>query len=188
MKKLRVHLNNSTCIYNMWQLTGILYVHVIVAIAKKGDRVDTYVNKWLKMDAFRATYGHSISSIKNEDYWKKSIEINSIPPKIKKPIGCPIKRRRPDLVKDRPESTKVKKTFRVTCEKCGKPGHNSKTCKGALKIGTNAEDKVKEKSKKKLSNNSVSVSAETMTAATSGTTFKLFKFILTPGLNVSKKK
>ncbi|KAL4380901.1 hypothetical protein AHAS_Ahas04G0079800 [Arachis hypogaea] len=94
MKKLGVHLGNNTCTCNMWQLTGIPCVHAMAAIAKRGDRPDTYVHKWLKMDAFRATYGHSISPVNSEEYWEKSGEISSIPPKIKRPIGRPVKRRR----------------------------------------------------------------------------------------------
>ncbi|RYR30825.1 hypothetical protein Ahy_B01g055596 [Arachis hypogaea] len=223
---------------------GIPCVHAMAAIAKRGDRADTYVYKWLKMDAFRATYGHSISPVNSEEYWEKSGEISSIPPKIKRPIGRPVKRRRPDPVEDGPEGTKAKKTFRVTCEKCGDTGHNAKTCKGAPKAGTNPKGKVKGKSRKKstttqeevqldMCDNMLriqvtqpetptnatipdvgmngrqtqpqqpfrrpkqtiirpkrqkSVSVETMTAASSGTTFRMFKFIPTPGLNLSKKK
>ncbi|XP_057719130.1 uncharacterized protein LOC130933515 [Arachis stenosperma] len=255
MKKLGVHLGNSTCTCNMWQLTGISCVHAMAAIAKRGDRADTYVHKWLKMDAFRATYGHSISPVYSEEYWEKSGEISSIPPKIKRPIGRPVKRRKRDPVEDGAEGNKAKRTFRVTCGKCGETGHNAKTCKGAPKAGTNPKGKVKEKSKEKSTvtqeevqvsqsapvtepdmcdnmlriqpeaptNHTLpdigmnvnaatgiqnqpqqpsrrpkqtiirpkrqeSVSVETMAAASSGTTSKIFKFIPTPGLNQSKKK
>ncbi|XP_025692404.1 uncharacterized protein [Arachis hypogaea] len=129
--------------------TGIPCVHAMAAIAKRGDRPDTYVHKWLKMDAFRATYGHSISPVNSEEYWENSGEISSIPPKIKRPIGRPVKRRRRDPVEDRAEGNKAKKTFRVTCGKCGETGHNAKTCKGASKDGTNPKGKVKGKSKEK---------------------------------------
>ncbi|XP_057730270.1 uncharacterized protein LOC130945577 [Arachis stenosperma] len=98
LKKLGMHLGNSTC---------IPCVHAMVAIAKRGDRADTYVHKWLKMDAFRATYGHSISPVNSEEYWEKSGKISSIPPKIKRPIGHPVKRRRLNPVEDGPEDTKV---------------------------------------------------------------------------------
>ncbi|XP_029143991.1 uncharacterized protein [Arachis hypogaea] len=134
-KKLGVHL-------------GISCVHAMAAIAKRGDRADTYVHKWLKMDAFRATYGHSISPVNSKEYWEKSGEISSIPPKIKRPIGRPVKRRRRDPVEDRTEGNKAKKTFQVTCGKCGETGHNAKTCKEAPKAGTNPKGKVKGKSKK----------------------------------------
>ncbi|RYR57418.1 hypothetical protein Ahy_A05g023154 [Arachis hypogaea] len=110
----------------------------------KGDKSGTYMHTWLKMDAFKETYGHSISSEKSE-------KISSSPSKIKKPIGRLVKTRRLDLVEDGPEGTKVKKTFRVTCEKCGESSHTAKTCKGAPKAGTNAKGKVKGKSNEKSS-------------------------------------
>ncbi|RYR27571.1 hypothetical protein Ahy_B01g051587 [Arachis hypogaea] len=194
---------------------GISCVHAMAAIAKRGDRADTF-----------------------------SGEISSIPPKIKRPIGHPVKRRRPDPVEDRPEGTKAKKTFRVTCKKCGDTGHNAKTCKGAPKAGTNPKGKVKGKSREKSTTTQEevqvsqsapvtqpeaptnatipdvgmnvnaatgrqtqpqqpfrrpkqtiirpkrqkSVSVETMATASSGTTSRMFKFIPMPGLNLSKKK
>ncbi|RYQ97740.1 hypothetical protein Ahy_B08g093822 [Arachis hypogaea] len=100
-------------------------VHAIAAIGRRGDRPEGYVHQWLKMDVFRAIYAHSISPI----------NISSVPPKIKRPIGRPVKRRRPDAVEDGPDGTKAKKTFRVTYSKCGEIGHNSKTCKGAPQQG-----------------------------------------------------
>ncbi|RYR34462.1 hypothetical protein Ahy_A10g049374 [Arachis hypogaea] len=121
----------------------------MAAIAKRGDRADTYVRKWLKMDAFRATYGHSIRPVNSEEYWEKSGEISSTHPKIKRRIRHPVKRRRPDPAEDGPEGTKAKKTFRVTCGKCGETGHNAKTCKEAPKAGINPKGKVKGKSKEK---------------------------------------
>ncbi|MED6205303.1 hypothetical protein PIB30_016488 [Stylosanthes scabra] len=48
------------------------------------------------------------------------------------PIGRPkLHNRRKDLVEDLVEGGKLKKSFRVTCAKCGEKGHNYKTCKGA---------------------------------------------------------
>ncbi|XP_016191556.1 uncharacterized protein LOC107632386 [Arachis ipaensis] len=145
MKKVGVDLGNSTCSCNMWQLTGIPCVHAMAAIGKRGDRPEGYVHQWLKMDAFRATYAHSISPVNSEEYWDKSGVVSSIPPKIKRPIGRPVKRRRPDAVEDGPDGTKAKKTFRVTCSKCGDIGHNSKTCKGAPQQGSSSKAKGKKK-------------------------------------------
>ncbi|RYR59261.1 hypothetical protein Ahy_A05g025111 [Arachis hypogaea] len=60
--------------------------------------------------------------------------MNPIPPKLKRPIGRPVKRRRKDpyeLEASRTNVTKVKKIFKVTCCKCEETDHNYKTCKGA---------------------------------------------------------
>ncbi|XP_072060522.1 uncharacterized protein [Arachis hypogaea] len=145
MKKVGVDIGNSTCSCNMWQLTGIPCVHAMAAIGRRGDRPEGYVHQWLKMDAFRATYAHSISPVNSEEYWDKSGVVSSIPLKIKRPIGRPVKRRRPDVVEDSPDGTKTKKTFRVTCSKCGDIGHNAKTCKGAPQQGSSSKAKGKKK-------------------------------------------
>ncbi|RYR79072.1 hypothetical protein Ahy_A01g003940 [Arachis hypogaea] len=53
-------------------------------------------------------------------------------PKIR-PVGRPIKRRRKESSEtevSRTDGNKVKKTFRVTCSKCGEVCHNYMTCKG----------------------------------------------------------
>ncbi|XP_020973267.1 uncharacterized protein LOC110269800 [Arachis ipaensis] len=59
--------------------------------------------------------------------------MNPIPPKLKRPVGRPVKRRRKEpfeIEASRTNGTKVKKIFRVTYSKCGETGHNYKTCKG----------------------------------------------------------
>ncbi|MED6213691.1 hypothetical protein PIB30_095747 [Stylosanthes scabra] len=51
---------------------------------------------------------------------------------IIRPIGRPkVHARKRDPVEVLIEGDKLKKTFRVTCSKCGEKGHNYKTCKGA---------------------------------------------------------
>ncbi|RYR36055.1 hypothetical protein Ahy_A10g051109 [Arachis hypogaea] len=197
------------------RLLSIPCVHAMAAIGRRGDRPEGYVHQWLKMDAFRATYAHSISPVNSEEYWDKSGVVSSIPLKIKRPIGRPVKRRRPDVVEDSPDGTKTKKTFRVTCSKCGDIGHNAKTCKGAPQQGSSSKAKGKKKQVQPQHEMVVSQSAPLsqaqqpfrrpkqtirrpqvqgsldadMTAATtSPAASEMFKFIPTPGLNQSKKK
>ncbi|RYR40283.1 hypothetical protein Ahy_A09g046007 [Arachis hypogaea] len=200
---------------NRPETLGIPCVHAMTAIGRRGDRPEGYVHQWLKIDAFRATYAHSISPVNSEEYWDKSGVVSSIPPKIKRPIGCPVKRRRPDAVEDGPDGTKTRKTFRVTCSKCGDIGHNAKTCKGAPQQGSSSKAKGKKKHVQPQHEMAVSqsaplsqvqqpfrrpkqtirrpqvqgsVGADTTAATTSPAAFGMFKFIPTPGLNQSKKK
>ncbi|XP_016186019.1 uncharacterized protein LOC107627713 [Arachis ipaensis] len=131
LKKVGVHLGRHTCSCNLWQLTGIPCVHALTAIQKRCDRPEPYVHPWLKMDAFRATYEHVIRPVNSEEYWKKTGLLAPEPPTIKRPPGRPTKKKRkPDPVEDSPDTTKGRRTFMVTCQKCGQTGHNAKTCKG----------------------------------------------------------
>ncbi|RYR71111.1 hypothetical protein Ahy_A02g005404 [Arachis hypogaea] len=112
---------------------GLPCVHALAAIARRGDRPETYVHPLLKIRAVLATYQHCIQPVNSEEYWEKTIYMNPIPPKLKRPVGRPVKRRRKEpfeIEASRTNGTKVKKTFRVTCSKCGETGHNYKTCKG----------------------------------------------------------
>ncbi|XP_025635798.1 uncharacterized protein [Arachis hypogaea] len=130
-KKVGVHLGRHTCSCNLWQLTGIPCVHVLTAIQKRCNRPEPYVHPWLKMDAFRATYEHVIRPINSEKYWKKIGLLAPEPSTIKKPPGRPTKKKRkPDPVEDARDATKERRTFMVTCQKCGQSDHNAKTCNG----------------------------------------------------------
>ncbi|MED6178630.1 hypothetical protein PIB30_109417, partial [Stylosanthes scabra] len=67
-----------------------------------------------------------------EAYWTTTAYIKTEPPVIKRPIGRPkVHSRKRDLVEVLIEGDKLKKSFKVTCSKCGEKGHNYKTCKGA---------------------------------------------------------
>ncbi|RYR15462.1 hypothetical protein Ahy_B04g072201 [Arachis hypogaea] len=105
---------------------GLPCVHALAAKARRGDRPETYVHPLLKIGAAIATYQHCIQP-------KKTNYLKPILPKLKRPVGRPVKRRRKESSEtevSRTDGNKVKRTFRVTCSKCGEVGHNYKTCKG----------------------------------------------------------
>ncbi|XP_057731387.1 uncharacterized protein LOC130946606 [Arachis stenosperma] len=130
-KKLYVDLGHNKCTCNAWQLTGLPCVHALAAIARRGDRAESYVHPLLKLGAARATYQHCLQPVNSEEYWTKTPYVAPIPPRIKRPIGRPVQKRKKDQSeKQQSSETKAKRTFRVTCSKCGESGHNHKTCKG----------------------------------------------------------
>ncbi|XP_072074904.1 uncharacterized protein [Arachis hypogaea] len=123
-KKLSVNLSTNKC---------LPCVHALAAIARRGDRPETYVHPLLKIGAAIATYQHCIQPVNSKEYWEKTNYLKPIPPKLKRPVGRPIKRRRKESSEtevSRTDGNKVKKTFRVTCSKCGELCHNYMTCKG----------------------------------------------------------
>ncbi|RYQ89222.1 hypothetical protein Ahy_B09g095978 [Arachis hypogaea] len=83
------------------------------------------------MYAFRATDEHVIKPVNSEEYWVKTEPLSSEPPMIRRPAGCPMKeKRKADPVEDACDGAKGRRTFKVTCKKCGESSHNAKTCKG----------------------------------------------------------
>ncbi|MED6159075.1 hypothetical protein PIB30_038948 [Stylosanthes scabra] len=82
------------------------------------------------MDSIHATYRFHINLVPSEEYWTTTNYLKIDSPFIKRPIGRPkVHARQRDPVEVLIESDKLKKTFRVTCSKCGEKGHNYKTCK-----------------------------------------------------------
>ncbi|XP_057745171.1 uncharacterized protein LOC130963039 [Arachis stenosperma] len=141
--RVDVDLMKHTCSCNMWQLIGMPCVHVIAAIRKKHDKPEDYVHKWLCMESIYLTYAHSIQPVPSEEYWHRTGYIKPNSPPIKRPIGRPkVHKRKKDPIEDLIQGDKVRKTFRITCSKCGEKGHNYKSARehhliltGSLKPG-----------------------------------------------------
>ncbi|MED6174762.1 hypothetical protein PIB30_072123 [Stylosanthes scabra] len=84
------------------------------------------------MESIHATFKHSTNPVPSEEYWSNVDYLRTEAPVIRRPIGRPkVHNRRRDAVENLMEGNKLKRTFRVTCAKCGEQGHNYKTCKGA---------------------------------------------------------
>ncbi|MED6174201.1 hypothetical protein PIB30_066745 [Stylosanthes scabra] len=116
----------------MWQLTGMPCIHAIAAIMKRHDNVEDYVHPWLCMESIRKTYSHFIQPVPSEKCWPKYDFVKPAAPIIKRPIGRPkVHKRKKDPAEALMQGDKLKKSFQVTCSKCGQKGHNFKTCKGA---------------------------------------------------------
>ncbi|XP_052118923.1 uncharacterized protein LOC107493000 [Arachis duranensis] len=130
--KVDVDLIKHSCSCNKWQLTGIPCIHSIAAIKKRHDNPDDYVHPWLCMESIRKTYEHFIQPVTSEEYWTRSEFTKPAPPVLKRPIGRPkVHNRQKDPAEAVIDGDKLKRSFYVTCSKCGERGHNYKTCKGA---------------------------------------------------------
>ncbi|MBA0662191.1 hypothetical protein Goklo_006369, partial [Gossypium klotzschianum] len=56
-----------------------------------------------------------------------------LPPMIKRPLGRPKQTRRKEVDEARKSGPKLNKTRQqASCTKCGKLGHNTRTCKGIV--------------------------------------------------------
>ncbi|MED6177048.1 hypothetical protein PIB30_094059 [Stylosanthes scabra] len=100
------------------------------------------------MVSIHETYKYHIQPVPSEQYWSTINYLKTDAPIIKRPIGRPkVHNRKRDPVEDLIQGDKLKRTFRITCVKCGEKGHNYKTCKGAP-VALNWKPKTRRGSKK----------------------------------------
>ncbi|XP_025608001.1 uncharacterized protein [Arachis hypogaea] len=131
--KVDVDLIRQTYSCNKWQLTGMPCIHAIAAIRKRHDHPEDYVHPWLCMESIHKTYAHCIQPVPSEEFWTRTEYSRPDPPIIKRPIGRPkVHNRQKDPAEPMmQQGDKLKRSFKVTCSKCGSLGYNYKTCKGA---------------------------------------------------------
>ncbi|XP_072057976.1 uncharacterized protein [Arachis hypogaea] len=112
---------------------GMPCIHAIAAIRKRHDHPEDYVHPWLCMESIHKTYAHCIQPVPSEEFWTRTEYTRPDPPIIKRPIGRPkVHNRQKDPAEPMTQQgDKLKRSFKVTCSKCGSTGHNYKTCKGA---------------------------------------------------------
>ncbi|MED6210331.1 hypothetical protein PIB30_063167 [Stylosanthes scabra] len=109
----------------------------MAAIAKLGVRSpEDFVSPYLAMEAARRTYDSCVKPVNSEEFCEPTEYLKPIPQRIIRPAGLPRKRRTevaqpPPPPPPQVNGDKLKKTFKVTCSKCGEQGHYYKTCKGA---------------------------------------------------------
>ncbi|KAH0654110.1 hypothetical protein KY289_031788 [Solanum tuberosum] len=126
-----VDLYNRTCSCRQWELSGVPCKHAISSIWLKNDEVLNYVDDCYKVDTYRKIYEASILPMNGPDLWPKSLNPPPFPPSYlnNKKKGKKQKLRRKE--DDEPGASRMKlkrKQKSVDCRKCGKPGHNSRTC------------------------------------------------------------
>ncbi|MED6218541.1 hypothetical protein PIB30_027467 [Stylosanthes scabra] len=82
------------------------------------------------MDSIRTTYSHFIKPVNSEHYSTSTGAPKTLPPPIKRLAHRLAKKRRVDVAAEREmHAHKVRKTFEVTCSRCGQQGHYYRTCK-----------------------------------------------------------
>nr|XP_025617195.1 predicted GPI-anchored protein 58 [Arachis hypogaea] len=108
-------------------------IHAVAAIRKRHDQPEEYVHQWLCMESIHKTYAYAIQPVPSQEFWTRSEYSRPDPPIIKRPIGRPkVHNRQKDPAEPMmQQGAKLKRSFKVTCSKCGSEGHNYKTCKGA---------------------------------------------------------
>ncbi|KAI3729045.1 hypothetical protein L6452_17692 [Arctium lappa] len=140
MEQHVVDLQNKSCSCRKWELTGIPCKHVVATIwymAENGGNVglpEMWVHPCYWLDTWKAVYIFKINPLTGMDMWpKSSCPTILTPPLHHKQIGRPKKKRKKSVDELSQPMVKGGKLSRigktVTCIKCKKKGHNSRTCK-----------------------------------------------------------
>ncbi|KAM6554058.1 hypothetical protein CsatB_014820 [Cannabis sativa] len=116
-----INILERTCSCRRFQLDEIPCSHAIAVFAKRGLRAYDYVADYYKTATMKATYERTVHPLPNEREWTipESMERIVWPPKSRKPAGRPRKKR----IRSKGEPKVVLK-----CTRCGKVGHNRRTC------------------------------------------------------------
>ncbi|PPE01212.1 hypothetical protein GOBAR_DD01768 [Gossypium barbadense] len=123
-----VDLLNSSCSNKKWDLSGIQCKHAISCMQLLAVSPET-VNTCYTITTQLNIYSHLI----NHEHLRDMEPI--LPPMIKRPPKRPKQTRRKEVDEARKSGPKLNKTRQqANCTKCGKPGHNTRTCKGVQKL------------------------------------------------------
>jgi hypothetical protein len=132
-----IDLNEKSCTCQRWKLTGIRCSHAITCIHYNKEEIDNYVDDCYKVPAYKTCYERMILPINGSTMWAKTRLLPMKPPHLRRPLGRPKKNkvREPDEPK---AGTKLGRTgIAKKCKKCGKLGHNKRSCKG--EVGGNSK-------------------------------------------------
>ncbi|PQM41516.1 uncharacterized protein Pyn_01377 [Prunus yedoensis var. nudiflora] len=115
-----VDLGTRSCSCMRWDLCGIPCSHAIARISRRRQDPFDYVNEYYKKAAYLKSYNPIISPMPSIDQWQRHDPNPLLPPLYKKqgePPAATSGNRLRKWVYDK-----------FKCSKCGKDGHNKKTC------------------------------------------------------------
>ncbi|GKV41979.1 hypothetical protein SLEP1_g49442 [Rubroshorea leprosula] len=123
-----VNVERKTCTCRVWNMTGIPCRHAVTVINHRQENGEDYVAHWYSKHMFMASYEYKVPVMKGINQWKETKMPPMPPPNPRKMLGKPKKKRQPEEWEGK---TSVGRKGRLmTCQKCFKWGHNSRSCKG----------------------------------------------------------
>ncbi|KAH7859911.1 hypothetical protein Vadar_007022 [Vaccinium darrowii] len=130
-----VNLNEQSCSCRRWELTGIPCEYGALVIAMEGGQPEDHVSDWYSKNTFLTSYNHILHPMNGQDMWEKSGKPPIQPPEFKRQTGRPRKSRRREADEPRKNPLKLSRVgVKMTCQKCGKQGHNKRTCKAPFQV------------------------------------------------------
>ncbi|XP_062073084.1 uncharacterized protein LOC133777474 [Humulus lupulus] len=124
-KSYIVDLEKRTCTCQKFQYDEMPYSHVMAALTKTHLSSDDYCSYYYTKEAFIVAYEDTILPFGDANSWDILNEMKQIivlPPKHKRPAGCPKAQRYKSALESK---TKTQNK----CGRCKQKGHNRQTCK-----------------------------------------------------------
>ncbi|KAK8672269.1 hypothetical protein V6N13_110642 [Hibiscus sabdariffa] len=131
-----VDLEARVCSCRKWDLTGITCAHAISAMLSIQHSPENYVDSCYHRTTQINLYSNYIFPIRGTNQWEQVSEIESLPilpPIQRRPTGRPKKKRRKVADEQDNSPSRGHKTLEIKCSKCGKPGHNIRSCRGQVR-------------------------------------------------------
>jgi hypothetical protein len=141
-RRYTVDISARTCSCRYWQLSGIPCHHATTAIYLSSLQLEDYISDCYSVVEYNKIYDHCMLPMEGMGQWPTDPRQPQPPAYVKMP-----ERPRKERRREPGESKKATKVSRagsvVTCSKCKKTGHNSRTCGSKSK----AKRKIMEKGK-----------------------------------------
>ena len=136
-----VDVVEKTCSCRKWELTGLPCKHAVAANwnmvqnRQETGLPETWVHPCYRLETWKQVYSYKIMPIRGPKMWPRcDVPSTIIPPVHKSQPGRPRKQRTKSALEKSESMVKNNKLSRkgrtVTCDKCGCPGHNSRSCTG----------------------------------------------------------
>ncbi|GKV18372.1 hypothetical protein SLEP1_g28768 [Rubroshorea leprosula] len=123
-----VNVERKTCTCRVWNMTRIPCRHAVTVINHRQENDEDYVAHCYSKHMFMASYEYEVPVIEGINQWKETKMPPMQPPNPRKMPGKPKKKRQ--LEEWEGKTSVGRKGRLMTCQKCFKRGHNSRSCKG----------------------------------------------------------
>ncbi|KAK9073429.1 hypothetical protein SSX86_007753 [Deinandra increscens subsp. villosa] len=135
----------KTCTCRRWEISGLPCRHAVAVVyhmAEFGDEIglpECWASKVYWLETWKKVYENRINPVHKQDMWLPSACPTILTaPKHHTQVGRPRKKRKKsadELSKIEHKGKMVRVGQTVTCSKCKKKGHNSRSCNGRLEVG-----------------------------------------------------
>ncbi|XP_028080654.1 uncharacterized protein LOC114282202 [Camellia sinensis] len=125
----KLDLQSWTCGCTEWDLSNIPCAHVVAATNFLGQELEKYVHQYYKVETYLKIYVNMLTPINGREMWPRTEYAKVLPPDVKKRVGRPKQNKRKETEAPIQGIKLGRQGTKMTCNNCGKVGHNRRSCK-----------------------------------------------------------